>query len=119
MQPAIGPDLVHAFTLNGQPTRVLAPAFASLADTLRERLSLTGTKIGCEAGDCGACTVLLDGEQVCACLMATAQAANAVVWTDEGEGPHGLTARMRRAALAHRTAQTGSFAPGMSTAGSL
>ena len=113
MQPAIGPDLVHAFTLNGQPTRVLAPPFASLADTLRERLSLTGTKIGCEAGDCGACTVLLDGEQVCACLMATAQAANAVVWTVEGDGPHGLTARLRAAFLAHGAAQCGICTPGM------
>jgi aldehyde oxidoreductase len=113
MQQALGPDLVHAFTLNGQPTRVSAPPFASLADTLRERLGLTGTKIGCEAGDCGACTVLVDGAQVCACLMATAQAANAVVWTVEGDGPDGLTGRLRAAFLAHGAAQCGICTPGM------
>ena len=62
------------FTLNGRPATAVAAPFASLADTLRQELGLTGTKIGCEAGDCGACTVLLDGEQVCACLVATAQA---------------------------------------------
>jgi aerobic-type carbon monoxide dehydrogenase small subunit (CoxS/CutS family) len=54
-----------------------------LADTLRQELGLTGTKIGCEAGDCGACTLLLDGEQVCACLVATAQADGASIETVE------------------------------------
>ena len=58
------------FTLNGQPATAVAAPFASLADTLRHELGLTGTKIGCEAGDCGACTVIVDGEQVCACLVA-------------------------------------------------
>ena len=72
------------FTLNGRPATAVAAPFASLADTLRQELGLTGTKIGCEAGDCGACTVLLDGEQVCACLVSTAQADGARVDTVEG-----------------------------------
>ena len=57
------------FTLNGRPATAVAAPFASLAETLRQELGLTGAKIGCEAGDCGACTVLVDGEQVCACLV--------------------------------------------------
>ena len=87
-------------------------AFASLADTLREELGLTGTKIGCEAGDCGACTVLLDGEQVCACLVATAQADGARIDTVEG-GRRRLTDRLRAAFLAHGAAQCGICTPGM------
>jgi aldehyde oxidoreductase len=102
-----------AFTLNGARVRVSAPPFSSLADTLRERLGQTGTKIGCEAGDCGACTIIVDGQQVCACLLSTAQAADAVVWTVEGCGPDGLTGRLRRAFLAHGAAQCGICTPGM------
>jgi CO/xanthine dehydrogenase Mo-binding subunit/aerobic-type carbon monoxide dehydrogenase small subunit (CoxS/CutS family) len=102
-----------SFTLNGQPACVIAPPFASLADTLREELGLTGTKIGCEAGDCGACTVLLDGAQVCACLIPTAQAEGAAVDTVEGEGPDGVLDRLRAAFLAHGAAQCGICTPGM------
>jgi aldehyde oxidoreductase len=102
-----------AFTLlvNGERRSVRAPPFASLADTLRERLRLTGTKIGCEAGDCGACTVLLDGEQVCACLVPTAQAEGCAITTIEGGS--GLVERLREAFLAHGAAQCGVCTPGM------
>jgi aldehyde oxidoreductase len=100
-----------SFTLNGQPTTVSAAPFASLADTLREELGLTGTKIGCEAGDCGACTVRLDGEQVCACLVATAQVDGARIDTVEGANP--ITDRLRTAFLAHGAAQCGICTPGM------
>jgi CO/xanthine dehydrogenase Mo-binding subunit/aerobic-type carbon monoxide dehydrogenase small subunit (CoxS/CutS family) len=102
-----------SFTLNGQPACVTAPPFASLADTLREELALTGTKVGCEAGDCGACTVLLDGAQVCACLVATAQAEGARIDTVEGEGPGGTLDRLRASFLAHGAAQCGICTPGM------
>ena len=101
------------FTLNGQTATAVAAPFASLADTLRQELGLTGTKIGCEAGDCGACTVLLDGEQVCACLIATAQANGTRIDTVEGAGPRGLTNRLRTAFLAHGAAQCGICTPGM------
>ncbi len=100
-----------AFTLNGKPVEVEAPPFAPLSDTLREGLGLTGTKVGCEAGDCGACTVLMDGAQACACLVPTAQAQGAQVTTIEAEHP--VLARLRAAFLAHGAAQCGICTPGM------
>jgi CO/xanthine dehydrogenase Mo-binding subunit/aerobic-type carbon monoxide dehydrogenase small subunit (CoxS/CutS family) len=100
-------------TVNGEAVAVSVDAFASLANTLRDRLGLTGTKIGCDAGDCGACTVLIDGRQACACLVATAQAEGAAIHTVEGAGPDGLTDRLRGAFLAHGAAQCGICTPGM------
>ena len=100
-----------SFTVNGRPATARVAPFASLADTLRGELGLTGTKIGCEAGDCGACTVILDGRQVCACLVATAQADGATIETVEFAQP--LTDRLRAAFLAHGAAQCGICTPGM------
>lgn len=100
-----------AFTVNGRSVTVAAAPFVSLADTLREGLGLTGTKIGCEAGDCGACTVLLDGEQVCACLVTTAQAEGCRIETVEAESQP--MARLRNAFLVHGAAQCGICTPGM------
>jgi CO/xanthine dehydrogenase Mo-binding subunit/aerobic-type carbon monoxide dehydrogenase small subunit (CoxS/CutS family) len=100
-----------AFILNGTPRSVASAPFMSLAETLRSELGVTGTKIGCEAGDCGACTVLLDGRQVCACLVPTAQAHGAHIETVEGAG--GLTDKLRRAFLEHGAAQCGICTPGM------
>src|SRR5262245_435448 len=102
-----------SFRVNGEAVTVSAEPFVSLASTLRDRLGLTGTKIGCEAGDCGACTVLMDGEQVCACLVATGQAEGASIETVEGRGPNGLADRLREAFLAHGAAQCGIRTPGM------
>jgi len=100
-------------TVNGETITVAADPFASLANTLRDQLGLTGTKIGCDAGDCGACTVRLDGEQVCACLVSTGQAEGARIETVEGSGPDGLTEKLRKAFLAHGAAQCGICTPGM------
>jgi aldehyde oxidoreductase len=102
-----------SFALNGEPVTVTAAAFASLADTLRCELGFTGTKVGCETGDCGACTVIVDGEQVCACLIPTAQVDGVSIDTIEGKGPSGLTDRLRTAFLAHGAAQCGICTPGM------
>jgi aldehyde oxidoreductase len=105
-----------AFTLNGQARRVVAAQFVSIAETLRGELGLTGTKIGCEAGDCGACTVLLDGVQVCACLVPTAQADGCHIDTVEVSGE--LTDQLRRSFLRHGAAQCGICTPGMLMAAS-
>lgn len=106
------PDLANVtLTVNGTERQVAAAPFASLADTLREGLGLTGTKIGCDAGDCGACTVLMDGEQVCSCLVATGQAEGRAITTIEASHP--LVDKLRSAFLAHGAAQCGICTPGM------
>lgn len=72
------------FTLNGQVTEVAVHPMARLLDVLRETCGLTGTKEGCGEGECGACTVLVNGEPVCSCLVPVAQVAGAEVLTIEG-----------------------------------
>jgi carbon-monoxide dehydrogenase small subunit/xanthine dehydrogenase small subunit len=74
------------FTLNGKNTEVTSHPMARLLDVLREECGLTGTKEGCGEGECGACTVLIDGEAVCSCLVPVAQVAGADVLTIEGLG---------------------------------
>jgi CO/xanthine dehydrogenase Mo-binding subunit/aerobic-type carbon monoxide dehydrogenase small subunit (CoxS/CutS family) len=100
-----------ALTVNGRRREVAADPFAPLSDTLREGLGLTGTKEGCNAGDCGACTVLMDGAQVCACLVSTAQAEGAEITTIEAADP--LLDALRGAFLARGAAQCGICTPGM------
>jgi len=107
------PGVEIAFTLNGAPCRVRAAPAARLSDVLREDLRLTGTKVGCDAGDCGACTVLLDGQQVCACLTAAAQVDGRAVVTVEGLARDGALDRLQQAFLAHGAAQCGICTPGM------
>ena len=74
------------FTLNGAPAEVDAHPMARLLDVLREECGLTGTKEGCGEGECGACTVLVDGQAVCSCLVPFAQVDGATVQTIEGLG---------------------------------
>ena len=98
--------------VNGQIRSVAADPMTPLSATLRDQLGLIGTKVGCEAGDCGACTVLIDGEQVCACLVSTAQAEGARVLTVEAEGD-ALLERLRRTFHSRGAAQCGICTPGM------
>ena len=109
--PTVGDTI--AFTVNGQAVSVTAPPLRRLADALRDDLGLTGTKVGCNAGDCGACTVLLDGEQVCSCMVSLAQAAGRSVETVESLARNGNLNRLQRAFLRHGAAQCGICTPGM------
>jgi CO/xanthine dehydrogenase Mo-binding subunit/aerobic-type carbon monoxide dehydrogenase small subunit (CoxS/CutS family) len=102
-----------AFRLNGTEVAVTAPPARRLADVLRDELGLTGTKIGCNAGDCGACTVLLDGEQACACMVPLAQVAHRDVITVEGLAPDGTLSPLQLAFHRHGAAQCGICTPGM------
>ena len=99
--------------VNGRTLRSGAPRDARLADVLRDEFGLTGTKIGCNAGDCGACTVLLDGRQVCACLTALSQAEGRKVTTVEGLAKRGKLSRLQEAFHRHGAAQCGICTPGM------
>jgi len=74
------------FTLNGHAVDVNAHPAARLLDVLREECGLTGTKEGCGEGECGACTVLIDGESACSCIVPFAQAEGADILTIEGLG---------------------------------
>ena len=99
--------------VNGKAHQYEGPGSKRLADLLRDDLGLIGTKIGCNAGDCGACTVLMDGKQVCACLTPVAQAEGKPVVTVEGLEAHGTLSRLQRAFLVHGAAQCGICTPGM------
>jgi CO/xanthine dehydrogenase Mo-binding subunit/aerobic-type carbon monoxide dehydrogenase small subunit (CoxS/CutS family) len=101
------------FLLNGKPVTLEAPAIRRLADVLREDLGLTATKIGCNAGDCGACTVLLDGKQVCACLVPLGQVEGRDVVTAEGLAAEGALSDLQESFLRHGAAQCGICTPGM------
>ncbi|WP_375690386.1 2Fe-2S iron-sulfur cluster-binding protein [Pseudooceanicola sp. LIPI14-2-Ac024] len=100
-------------TVNGQARHVETQPGRRLSDVLRRNLSLTGTKSGCDAGDCGACTVLLDGAPVCACLTPLAQAAGRQVLTVEGLGATQAHAALQDSFLRHGAAQCGICTPGM------
>ncbi len=106
------------FTLNGKPADVHADPARRLSDVLRDDLGLTGTKIGCNAGDCGACTILLDGEQVCACLTPTGRVAGRTITTVEGLAHNGTLSNLQSAFLRHGAAQCGICTPGMLMAAS-
>ena len=108
----------HRFHVNGRAVEVDAAPASRLTRVLRDHLGLTGTKVGCDAGDCGACTVLLDGEQVCACLVPLGQVQGRSVTTVEGLAENGSLNRLQRAFHEHGAAQCGICTPGMLMAAS-
>ncbi|MFM8999083.1 MAG: molybdopterin-dependent oxidoreductase [Actinomycetota bacterium] len=100
------------FTVNGATVELPASA-RRLTEVLREDLGLTATKVGCDAGDCGACTVLVDGEAVCACMQPVGRLDGASVETLEGLSDSGEIDRLQRSFLHHGAAQCGICTPGM------
>ena len=103
-------------TVNGRARRALVEPRLTLADLLREELALTGTHLGCEHGVCGACTVLLDGDPVRACLVLAVQAAGADVTTVEGlSAPNGELSTVQQAFRDCHGLQCGFCTPGFLT----
>jgi carbon-monoxide dehydrogenase small subunit len=106
------------FTLNGQQVAVEAPASHTLLQVLRDQLGLTGSKPGCEIGECGACSVLLDGRVVNACLTLAPQVAGRTLVTVEGvHAPDGGPNDLQRALVEHGAVQCGYCTPGIVMAG--
>ncbi|HEX2844475.1 MAG TPA: (2Fe-2S)-binding protein [Candidatus Limnocylindria bacterium] len=105
------------FSVNGAPVEVEVTGSRRLLDVLREDLGLTGTKEGCGEGECGACSVLVDGAVVDACLVPVSQAAGTQVRTVEGLAAPGTLGALQQAFLETGGAQCGICTPGMLMAG--
>ena len=101
------------FILNGEACHTEIPEDATLLNVLRDILHLTGTKEGCGEGDCGACTVLVDGRSVNSCLFPAVQAEGCQVMTIEGVEAHPELARIQKAFVDYGAVQCGFCSPGM------
>lgn len=102
-----------AFRINGQSRRLRVHPMKRVLDVLRDDLGLTGTKEGCGEGECGACTVLIDGDAVNACLVPAAHLDGAEVTTIEGVSKAGELHPLQHAFAEHGAAQCGICTPGM------
>ncbi len=106
-------DLIHLrFKVNGQPVSLEVDPGMRLLDVLREKLFLTGTKEGCGKGECGACTVLMNGLPVDSCLVLAIQAENAEIVTIEGLEANGKLHSVQQAFIEHGSSQCGFCIPG-------
>jgi aerobic carbon-monoxide dehydrogenase small subunit len=101
------------FTVNGKAQKLEVFPMARLLDVLREELQLTGTKEGCGEGECGACTVIIDGEIVNSCLVPMAQVNGVEITTIEGVANGGDLHAVQQAFIEHGGAQCGICTPGM------
>jgi aerobic carbon-monoxide dehydrogenase small subunit len=104
---------VLSCAVNGEPVEVLVQPYETLLDVLRERIGLTGPKEGCGTGDCGACTVHLDGEPVASCLVLGLQARDRSVLTIEGLAKNGTLHPLQDAFVRHGVPQCGFCIPGV------
>ena len=100
-------------TVNGDAVEFLASAGMTLLDALRDELNLTGTKEGCGSGDCGACSVILDGRLVCSCLVLAPEVEGARVETIEGMAQGGELHPLQQKFLEHAALQCGFCTPGL------
>ena len=106
-------EILHC-TVNGKPVEVGYDPRESLLDTLRDRLGLTSVKRGCEVGECGACTVLVDGEAIDSCIYLTAWAQGKRILTVEGlQGDNGELSEIQRAFIEEAAIQCGFCTPGI------
>ncbi len=100
-------------TVNGDPAEFLCEAEDTLLDVLRNQLGLTGTKEGCGTGDCGACSVIVDGRLVCSCLMLAPEAEGKRIETIEGMAEGGPLHPLQHQFLEHAALQCGFCTPGL------
>ncbi|MFN4101136.1 MAG: (2Fe-2S)-binding protein [Pararhodobacter sp.] len=99
-------------TVNGDEVEYLTDPRETLLDCLRDHLGLTGSKEGCGTGDCGACSVMLDGRLVCSCLVLGVEAQGARIETIEGMAPEGALHPLQRHFIEHAALQCGFCTPG-------
>src|ERR1700730_4654034 len=99
--------------INGEPKEFLCEAQQTLLDWLRDELGLTGSKEGCGSGDCGACSVIVDGRLVCSCLMLAMEAQGRRIETIEGMAEDGTLHPLQRKFLEHAALQCGFCTPGL------
>lgn len=104
--------LVISTTVNGDAQQFLCDAGTTLLDALREEMGLTGSKEGCGSGDCGACTVVLEGQIVCSCLVLAAEAEGKHVHTIEGVAEGSVLHPVQQKFLEHGALQCGFCTPG-------
>jgi aerobic carbon-monoxide dehydrogenase small subunit len=100
-------------TINGETEQVDVPSQMTLLQMLRERLAITGTKNGCNAGECGACTVLINGEPVNSCMILAVECAGAHIVTVEGLAADGVLDPMQQTIIQHGGVQCGFCTPGI------
>src|SRR6201987_2339297 len=106
-------DQIHvSTTINGDAVEYVCEGDETLLDVLRDRLGLTGSKEGCGTGDCGACSVTLDGRLVCSCLVLGAEAEGREIRTIEGMAQGGTLHPLQRKFLEHAALQCGICTPG-------
>ena len=99
-------------TINGEPVEFLCEPQQTMLDVLRDQLNLTGSKEGCSSGDCGACSVILDGRVVCACLMLAVEAEGHAVTTIESLAEGDKLHPLQQKFLEHAALQCGFCTPG-------
>lgn len=104
---------VIQFTINGKPTSVFCDPSARLVDVIREELRLTGTKEGCAVGECGACTVAINGEACASCLTLVGQVEGSDILTVEGLSELKIGRRLQECFVNHGAVQCGFCTPGM------
>ena len=105
------------FNVNGKDQAVIVESTERLIDVLRDRLNLKGTKEGCGTGDCGACTVIMDGQLVNSCLVLAVQARDKKIITIEGVGTRENLHPVQKALMKYNAAQCGFCTPAMVLAG--
>jgi carbon-monoxide dehydrogenase small subunit len=102
-----------SFKLNGQQRTVKCPPAYTLLEVLRDQLGITGPKEDCAKGECGACTVIMNGRPVCSCLVLVSQAEGSNIITSEGLAQNGRLNVVQKAFIEHGAVQCGHCIPGM------